>query len=166
VELGLESISNTQLPQALDYFRQAAARSPAAAANAALLESRMRQIAKNASQPQPRTAEEWFLDARRYHRGEGVPSNYAEAIRLYQIAAASGSKEAKRMLERIYSRPAPQGTIDIAWMQQLAQLDITPEGAILSAHAPSGQPLFGRDPTPLYDLLPNRWRGTVQDRRH
>lgn len=159
-ELALENLATGRLDMALRQFQAAGKRSDAAAHNARLLSERM-----EARTAQPRTgsqtANDWYLQARKYHRGEGVPSNYAEAMRLYQAAAASGHKEAQRMLERIYSRPAPQGAVDIAWMQQLAQLDITREGAILSAHAPSGQSLFGRDPTPLYDLLPSHWRNDL-----
>ena len=168
-ELALENLAGGRLDLALRQFQAAGKQSDAAASNARLLSKRMesRTIQRTT---QPRTgdqgANEWFLQARRYHRGEGVPSNYAEAIRLYQVASASGSKEAKRMLELIFSRPAPQGVVDIAWMQQLAQLDITREGAILSTHAPSGQSLFGRDPTPLYDLLPSHWRNPLNGTRN
>jgi TPR repeat protein len=164
-ELALENVASGRLDMALRQFQAAGRQSDAAAQNARLLAERMDHKA-TAPRTTDQAASDWFLQARRYHRGEGVPANYSEAIRLYQIAAASGSKDAKRMLELIYSRPAPQGAVDIAWMQQLAQLDITREGAVLAAHAPAGQPLFGRDPTPLYDLLPGHWRSTVQDRRH
>lgn len=101
-----------------------------------------------------------WLQARKYHRAEGVPANYAEAIRLYQLAASQGSPRARHMLELIYSRPSPQGSVDIAWMQQLAALDLGPDGAVLSPPLPTAPPLFGRDPTPLYDLLPQHWRST------
>lgn len=162
-ELALENLATGRLDMALRQFQAAGRQSDAAAHNAQLLAERM-----DSRTAQSRTggrASEWFLQARRYHRGEGVPSNYAEAIRLYQVASASGSKDAKRMLELIFSRPAPQGVVDIAWMQQLAQLDITREGAILSTHAPSGPSLFGRDPTPLYDLLPSHWRNVLHGTR-
>ena len=164
-ELALENVASGRLDIALRQFQAAGRQSDAAAHNARLLAERMDHRAAP-----PRTADQtgsdWFVQARRYHRGEGGPSNAAEALRLYQVAAASGSKEAQRMLELIYSRPTPQGAVDIAWMQQLAQLDISREGAVLDVHAPTGQTLFARDPTPLYDLLPGHWRSTVQDRRH
>ena len=113
-----------------------------------------------------RTQNEWFTQALRYHRGDGVPSNYTEALRLYQVAAANGSKPAQRMLERIYSRPAADGSVDIAWMQQLANLDVTREGAVLpTLSAPSPQ-LFVRDPTPLYDMIPPPWRAVQDGIRH
>ena len=164
-ELGLENISAARLPQALAQFRAAAQRSPAAAANARLLAERLQQASV---QPPPRShsADEWFAQALRYHRGDGVPANYTEALRLYQVAAANGSKPAQRMLERIYSRPGPSGALDIVWMQQLANLDLTREGALLSTQpAPSPQ-LFVRDPTPLYDLIPPPWRTRQDGIRH
>ena len=101
-----------------------------------------------------------WLQARKYHQADGVPANYAEAIRLYQLAASQGSQRARHMLELIYSRPGPQGGVDIAWMQQLASLDLGPDGAVLSSPLPTAPPLFGRDPTPLYDLLPKHWRSS------
>lgn len=159
-ELGLENLTAGRLGLALRQFQAAGKRSDAAAQNARLLTQRMNAKAPASGERQT-DASQWFLQAQKYHRGDGVPANYAEAIRLYQMAAAGGNTDARRMLELIYSRPAPQGVIDIAWMQQLATLDLTREGAILSAHGPSGQSMFGRDPTPLYDLLPSHWRNTL-----
>lgn len=155
-ELGLRQIAAARLPDALAQFRAAAPRSPAAASNARLLASRMEQTIS--AQPAPHTADEWLAQARRYHRGDGVPSNYTEAIRLYQIAAASGSRPAKRMLELIYSRPAPDGTIDVAWMRQLSTMELSPEGSVLTLQPPPTPQLFVRDPTPLYALIPQEWR--------
>ena len=154
---GLESVSAHRLTEALTQFRAAAAaHSPTAAANARLLASRL-QVSTQTLQPQ-QSANQRFAQALRYHRGDGVPANYTEALRLYQVAAATGSKPAQQMLERIYSRPSADGAVDIGWMQQLANLDITREGAVLSTlQAPSAQ-LFVRDPTPLYDLIPPQWR--------
>ena len=156
-ELGLESVTANRLTEALTQFRAAAAaHSPAAAANARLLASRL-QVPTQTLQPH-QSADQRFAQALRYHRGDGVPANYTEALRLYQVAAATGSKPAQQMLERIYSRPSADGAVDIGWMQQLANLDVTREGAVLSTlQAPSPQ-LFVRDPTPLYDLIPPQWR--------
>lgn len=163
-ELGLENVSAARLPQALAQFRAAAQRSPAAAANARLLASRLQTPAQ--SPPHKGSADEWFAQALRYHRGDGVPANYTEALRLYQLAAANGSQPAQRMLERIYSRPGPHGALDIAWMQQLANLNVTREGALLSTlPAPSPQ-IFVRDPTPLYDMIPPLWRTAPNGLRH
>ncbi|AVP57740.1 tetratricopeptide repeat protein [Pulveribacter suum] len=164
-ELGLIELTAARPPQALALFRQAALRSPAAAANAELLAARLQQQepapASRSSTVQPptqRSAQDWLQQAQRYHRGEGVPSNYTEAIRLYQIAAAGGSQEARRMLELIYSRPAPDGVVNVAWMRQLATMQVTPEGAVLTMQAPPTPRLFVRDPTPLYGLIPPQWR--------
>lgn len=154
VEYGLALLENGQRQAALRQFRQAAARSPAAAANAEWLQSE--SVSKPANQNLEQSAQ-WLAEARRYHRGEGVPANYTEALRLYQRAANAGNAEAKRMLETIYSRPGPAGGIDIAWMQQLARLNLDAlgqavPGTLASVHA------FARDPTPLYDMVPAQWR--------
>lgn len=154
VEYGLALLEHGQRPAALRQFRQAAARSPAAAANAEWLQSE--SVSKPASQNLEQSAQ-WLAEARRYHRGEGVPANYTEALRLYQRAANAGNAEARRMLETIYSRPGPGGGIDIPWMQQLARLNLDAlgqavPGTLASVHA------FARDPTPLYDLVPAQWR--------
>ena len=161
-ELGLDNVAQGQLPAALERFKAASDRSPAAASNAGLLASRMQgedaSRATGGATAGDRSAGHFFAQAQRYHRGEGVPSNYAEAIRLYQVASASGSAPARRMLELIYSRPTTDGAVDIAWMQQLAQFDVSRPGSIRPAlPAPGPQP-FVRDPTPLYDLVPPAWR--------
>lgn len=167
-ELGLENVAAGRTDMALRQFQAAARQSDAAAHNAHLLAERI-DAAKTpsitANPSVPYTAHTWWLQARKYHRGEGVPANYTEAMRLYQQAAAKGSREAQHMLELIYSRPGPQGGVDIAWMQQLAALQIGPDGAVLPQAPSSGPPLFRRDPTPLYDLLPSHWR-TAPDAMH
>ena len=63
------------------------------------------------------------------------------------------------MLQLIYARPAPQGGVDILWMQQLAQVDpgVVPSSAIV----PDGVQIWQREPTPLYDLLPTFWQQLV-----
>jgi len=161
-ELALENTTAGRLELALQQFNAAAERSEAAAANARLLTSRLEARAE----PQPRhTARQWFLDAQRYHRGDGVPANYAEAIRLYQVASAGGSREAQRMLGLIYSRPAAHGVVDIAWMQQLAQFDVSRDGAVPSNLPPLSPQIFVREPTPLYDLLGPPWRAPPRVRR-
>ena len=167
-ELGLDHVAQGQLPAALERFRAASARSPAAARNAGLLASRMQDEdairANDAAPAGERSAAHFFAQAQRYHRGSGVPSNYAEAIRLYQVASASGSAPARRMLELIYSRPTTDGTVDIAWMQQLTQFDVTRSGSLRAAlPAPGPQP-YVRDPTPLYDMVPPAWRDPVYPR--
>ena len=155
-ELGLNNVTESHYSQALAQFEAGAARSPAAAANATLLRNRLGQ--KDQSGTPSRSPEELYQQARRYHRGDGVPSNYTEAIRLYQLAASAGQSAARRMLELIYSRPAPGGSVNVAWMRQLAQMDVTAEGAILSLSAPATPLLFVRDATPLLELIPPEWR--------
>ena len=154
LEYGLALLESGQRPAALRQFRLAAARSPAAAANAQWLEMHSDVVAPKRNVDQ---SDQWLAEARRYHRGEGVPANYTEALRLYQRAANAGNAEARRMLQTIYSRPGPAGGLDIPWMQQLARLNLDAlgqavPGTLASVHA------FARDPTPLYDLVPAQWR--------
>lgn len=158
-ELGLNNVAELHYDLALQQFTKASDRSPAAASNARLLRVRMEQSQQaDAGKSASDRAENWYLQARRYHRGDGVPSNYTEAIRLYQLAAAAGHQASRRMLELIYSRPAPGGSVNIAWMRQLASMDVTAEGAILSFSAPPTPLLFVRDLTPLYEFIPQEWR--------
>lgn len=157
-ELGLLNVTASRYEQALAQFDAAAKRSPAATSNANLLRVRMQQHQKPGERNGGRNPEEWYEQARRYHRGDGIPSNYTEAIRLYQMAAAAGNPAARRMLELIYSRPAPGGSVNIAWMRQLANMDVTAEGAILNFYTPPTPLLFVRDITPLYEFIPQEWR--------
>lgn len=190
-ELALENLAQGRSRMAQEQFRHAALRSPAAAANLLRLTAWPQDeamsppgntIARSSgpgtpsarptvqttagntvTAPSHQDAEALFLQAQRFHRGEGVPSNYAEAIRLYQSAAAKGSAPAQRMLELIYSRPGPGGGVDIGWMQQLAQFKVTQPGFLLPAlPAPGPQPWM-RDATPLYELLPPQWRPATAD---
>ena len=155
IELGLQSVAAQRLTEALGHFEDAAPRSTVAANNAALVRERL-QVLRDATRAEPMDAEALLTAARRSHRGEGVPANYVEAIRLYQLAKLRGSVEAQKMLALIYSRPTATGELDVAWMQQLAKLDLsgaTPRPAI-SATSRSLQ----REPSPLVDLLPPVWR--------
>ena len=162
IELGLQSVTANRQKEAIAYFSSAAPRSEAAAANLALLQLQLRGAPDNSSriitgsQGASATAEQAFASARRYHRGDGVPANYAEAIRLYQLAESKGSAQAHRMLALIASRPAANGQIDIGWMQQLSNMDVSRDppqfGNIANIRLPS------REPTALYDLLPAVWR--------
>ena len=97
-----------------------------------------------------------FTQAQRYHRGQGVPSNYTEAIRLYQLAQNQGSVAAKKMLELIFSRPTADGQIDLSWMQQLAQVELG--GTVPSLEHGSTRQQLKREPTPLFELVPDVWR--------
>ena len=69
-------------------------------------------------------ADALFVLAQRHHRGDGVPLDYAQALRLYRAAAAKGSEAAQQMLGLIQSRPSPDGQIDPVWMQELATANV------------------------------------------
>ncbi len=155
IELGFEYVAQERIAEADKMFRAAAPRSAAAAANVEILSNRNQGTAS--TQPQDRSANDWYLSARRFHRGDGVPANYTEAIRQYQIAAAAGSAPARRMLQLIYSRPAPDGNVDVMWMQQLANMDVSAQNAVV-LQLPVTPALLQREPTPLYDLVPASWR--------
>lgn len=159
-ELGLREVTQGHLSKALQHFQSAAARSPAAAANARELTARMREDATPAGSTNPgaSTAEKWYLQARKYHRGDGIPANYTEALRLYQLAANQGSQAAKRMLEWIYAHPLADGSLNIFWMRQIAAMNMAPNGSPLTIN-PLGTPAgYVRDPTPLWDLIPAPWK--------
>lgn len=152
IELGLESLGAGRRDEALTWFRAAAPRSPAAAANVALLTQPPR--------PQPGTesqeARDTLAQAQRNHRGDGQPANFVEAIRLYRLAQSQGSQQARKMLELIFSRPGPDGQIDIGWMQQLAYMDLSKEVAVPGSSIE--RRAFKREVTPLVDLLPPVWK--------
>ncbi len=153
LELGFESVAENRLNDALQQFRAAAPRSPAAAANAALLTERLHNVSD------PRllaTAKENFARAQRNHRGEGQPANFVEAIRLYRLAQSQGSGEARRMLELIFSRPGPDGQVDVQWMQQLAYVNLSRDGMALDSTTVRRS--LRREPTAVSDLLPPHWR--------
>ena len=155
IELGFESVAANRNAEALDYFRAAAPRSAAAAANVALMSNRT-----NAAEVKPPgttgAAAETLAQARRNHRGEGQPANFVEAIRLYRLAQSQGSQEAKKMLELIFSRPGANGAIDIAWMQELAFVNLSRD--VLALDSTTLRRTLRREPTPLYDLVPAPWR--------
>ena len=155
IELGLQSVAAQQLPEALGHFEDAAPRSAVAVNNALLVRERL-QAQRDATRAQPMEAEALLAAARRSHRGEGVPANYVEAIRLYQLAKLRGSVEAQKMLALIYSRPTATGELDVAWMQQLANLDLS--GATPRPASGATSRSLQREPSPLVDLLPPVWR--------
>ena len=155
IELGLESVAAQRLTEALGHFEDAAPRSAVAANNALLVRERL-QAQRDTAQGEPMNADALLAAARRSHRGEGVPANYAEAIRLYQLAKLRGSVEAQKMLALIYARPDANGQLDVAWMQQLAYLDVSGPSPRPAEPAPSRS--LQREPSPLIDLLPQVWR--------
>lgn len=159
VELGISAAARGDFPLARRYFSSAASRSPAARANLRLLDQRE----PNSNTEQESEADRLLAQAQRFHRGSGVPMNYVEAIRLYQQAARAGSLPARRMLELIVSRPTPQGSINVAWMAQLAQIDPTSNLPALDDRRFAG--ILERDPTPLFDLIPAPWKQRVEAQR-
>jgi TPR repeat protein len=157
IELGMDAVTNERFEQAEQYFRRAGPQSQAARANLQQLAARdSSPIQAQQKLPLSESAEEALMTARKYHRGQGVPSNFTEAIRFYRLADQRGSVQARRILALIYSRPAPGGGIDPGWMQQLAYVDvgttIPTMGVLGTTH------LLHREPTPLYDLMPVFWR--------
>ena len=164
IEMGLDSVYANRLEEALAFFKSAATRSAAATINSAVIAERLTTSARlppanraSAVAPvKPQSAADNLAQAQRYHRGTGVPSNYTEAIRLYQLAKNQGSVEARKMLELIFSRPGPDGQIDLAWMQQLAQVDLsTAQPKVESNNIKQN---LKREPTPLFDMVRQPWR--------
>ena len=97
--------------------------------------------------------------AQRYHRGEGEAANFVEAIRFYRLAQSRGNVQARKILELIFSCPTKSGDIDIAWMQQLAYVNLSKEGLVLDSA--TARRVLRREPTLLFDLVPPAWQ-----RRH
>jgi len=160
IELGIDSAGRMQLKESLTYFSAAAKESTVAARNAKIIAERMQQNNFLRS-PQPASASgsvaaSLLNQARQNHRGEGVPANYTEAIRLYRMAASAGSSEAEKMLQLIYSRLSPDGQIDLTWMQQLQSVDLSSD--VPRPPEPQAPYWLRREPTALYDLLPPLWR--------
>ncbi len=94
-----------------------------------------------------------FELAVRYHRGDGTPANYGEAVRYYDRAAAGGHAGAKRMLTLIASRPTASGDLNVAWLQELAAnatADPTDGARPVAGTAPLSEP------NPLVGLLAMR----------
>lgn len=157
IELGMDAVTNERFEQANQYFRRAGPQSQAAQENLQQLAARGNSpITLQPQSPLTSSALEALTTARKYHRGQGVPANFSEAIRFYRLAEQRGSVEARRMLALIYSRPAPGGGINPGWMLQLANVDvgttIPTMGVLGTTH------LLHREPTPLFDLMPSFWR--------
>ena len=154
IELAFESIAASRDAEALGYFQAASAQSAVAATNAALMTERLRQGTRPAGPLA--SASELLAEAQKNHRGDGKTANFVEAIRLYRLAQSKGSLEAKKMLELIFSRPGAGGQIDIAWMQQLANANVSQ--ATPSVDRTPAPQILRREPSPLFDLLPQFWR--------
>ena len=165
IEMGLDSVYANRPEEALAFFKSAAPRSAAATINSTVIAERMSTSARlppanrtSAIAPvKPQSAADNLAQAQRYHRGTGVPSNYTEAIRLYQLAKNQGSVEARKMLELIFSRPGSDGQIDLAWMQQLAQVDLS--NAVPKVESNNIKQNLKREPTPLFELVRQPWQG-------
>ena len=156
MELGLALAEANRAAEAIEQFRAAAALSPAAASNAALLSEQLQQTRSGLQREAATPASQTLGRAQRNHRGEGQSANYVEAIRLYRLAQSQGSAEARKMLELIFSRPGPDGEVDVQWMQQLAYLNVSSNSVTLES--PAGRHVLRREPTALSDLLPPPWR--------
>lgn len=166
VELGLDSVAAQRISAARGYFQRAAPTSAAAAHNLRLLDAQQDSV--NTSSSTSSTVNYANMDAaallsaaRRNHRGTGQPVNYTEAIRLYRMAQAKGSIQAQDMLALIFSRTSATGEVDLAWIQRLAQLDVSGPSASYKAYS---APLFQRERSPLYDYLPELWKVRVDTR--
>ena len=162
VELGLDSVAAQRISTARGYFQRAASTSAAAAHNLRLLDTQQDRVqASNTVQVinyATMDASALLSAARRNHRGSGQPVNYSEAIRLYRMAEAKGSAQARDMLALIFSRTSATGEVDLAWIQRLAQMDVSGQAPSYQAF---GAPLFQRERTPLYDYLPELWKARV-----
>lgn len=157
IELGIEAVTQGRLEDAQTHFKAAARHSQAATRNLeTLTQEQARASAKAAAAPKDTSAEQLFEQARRAHRGVGAPPNYAQALRLYQSASAQGSTAARRMLALITSRLLPDGSVNPAWMAQLAWMDTANTLPRLDTQVLV--PLMLREPSPLFDLLPAIWR--------
>jgi len=164
IDLGILYAKSHDLRKSLALFEAAAQRSRVAGENAAWVRSRIKMERSDAlldrtTNALTTQAEELFKNARKHHRGDGVLVNYAEAIRLYRQAEAKGSQTARRMLSLIYARTTKDGTIDPVWMRQLSDMDVASlvpkQDVMLAASA------LRKEPTPLIDLLPNKWQKLI-----
>lgn len=160
IELGIESAAKNQLNEALQHFVFAEQNSSIVSTNASLIRTEIDDAKSIAARPQSGLdrnglAESSWLQARRYHRGEGIPINYVEAIRLYRKAADLGHLNAKKMLDLIFSQSVETGAINIFWMQRLSRVDVSG----LSPQLPiiDGPVLLAREETGLTDFIPRVW---------
>ena len=160
IELGIQAFASKQTSQAVTYFRRVAARSSVAAENLRIVQSRGQASEAAAPSAHPGSAQFALDMARMYHRGQGVPANYAEALRFYRLAEQRGSSEAHKMIELIFSRPMPNGSFDPGWMQQLARVDLSHATPQIASSVTALQ--LQREPTPLFDLLPAVWQKRQQ----
>ena len=160
IELGLESASKNKLDEALKHFVFAEPMSAVASSNANHIRKNIANLTSLDKRQQSATgrdelAESSMVQALRYHRGDGVPANYSEAVRLYKKAADLGNLQARKMLNLIFSQPTEEGNINIPWMQKLSQLDLS--GSTPKLSQAFGPNLLNREETGLTDFIPKRW---------
>lgn len=160
IELGISAFANEQLPQSEKYFRSVASRSVIATHNLNVVQTHSRTMSAPVTPAAGGSAQAALNMARMYHQGQGVPANFSEAVRFYRLAEQRGSKEAHKMLELIFSRPMPDGSLNAAWMQQLANADTSTPALTLNSGVNALQ--MQRQPTPLFDLLPPLWQQQVR----
>lgn len=161
MELGLAMAAERHWADALHQFERAATQSSTAATNAAIVRDILSR--QNAPSDASARSRQLLQEAQRWHRGEGVPANYGEALRLYRDAERAGSEEAGRMLALIASRPTPGGGINTEWMRQLSYIDLSQ--AIPTPGSPALGQRLQREPSPLYDWLPQAWKDQLTGRR-
>ena len=160
IELGIESAAKNQLEESLQHFVFAEQNSSIVSTNASHIRSEIDQ-AKSQTKVQKSSfnnaevAESSWRQARRYHRGEGIPINYVEAIRLYRKAADLGHLQAKKMLDLIFSQSVETGAINIFWMQRLSRMDVS--GFAPQLPIVDGPVLLAREETGLTDFIPRVW---------
>jgi TPR repeat protein len=160
IELGIESAAKNQLDEALQHFVFAEQNSSIESNNARHIKAEIDEEKSSTKRPQlsldrNELAESSWLQARRYHRGEGTPINYVEAIRLYRKAADLGHLQAKKMLDLIFSQSAETGVINIFWMQRLSHMDVS--GFAPQLPTVYGPVLLAREETGLTDFIPLIW---------
>ena len=103
--------------------------------------------------------------AQRYHRGEGVQQDFAQAIQHYRRAADGGSRSAREFLALIFSRSSRDNSargVDAAWMEELAtrinaRTDAGKEGRDMLSDRPR------RSEDALWNLTSLRWTPPVTD---
>lgn len=158
IELGFDAVANERLKEAYNYFAVAAPHSAVADQNASLIQTRQIEQPVECNIPSGADLQDTVLlsSAQAMHRGGNCPVNYAEAIRLYNLAANKGNMSAKRMLSLIYSKPDASGNLNIAWMQQLANLNTA--NLSLRIDGTGLTTMLKREPTPLFDLIPQNLR--------
>lgn len=160
IELGIESASKKLLDEALQHFLFAEKNSTSASINAEQIRAEIADLKSLSTLESPssginESAASSLALARRYHRGEGIPINYSEAIRLYKKAADLGSVQAKKMVQLIFSQSSENGVINILWMQSLSQMDVS--GATPKLSSTLGPVLLTREETGLTDFIPQFW---------